>query len=254
MLGVNANLYTKNKLYSARISYSDKYHAPDFNDKYWTPGGNPDLLPEKGFTAELSQQINAIRNIKNEFLFKLNIYCTKIKDEIIWKPVSGLVWSPENLQTALHYGMEFQLNYTHFLSTGNLNCSILYLFNRSVIRKNYTDNSIANNIIAYKPQHIIKSNFQYHNSWFTGGINYVFTGKRFTDNENIVAFELKQYSLLDLYTGFSVPVHCLAIDVLVHINNVLNTSYQSIRSYAQPGRNITLSINLNFNKSPKNEN
>ncbi len=258
MFGFTAQVTTKKRIYKVGISYSDKYHAPDFNDKYWTPGGNPDLLPEKGFTAELSQEVSTdhIRNHneKNKADFCLNFYFSKIKDEIIWKPVTGLVWSPENMQSVLHYGTETQVVFTHSLKEGNIELQLLYLYNRSVIRKNYKDNSIQNNIIAYKPQHIVKSNFQYHNKYFTGGINYIFTSKRYTDNENIEAFALKQYSLLDLYAGFSIPANPFGIDVLVRVSNLLNTSYQSIRSYAQPGRNITFSIILNFNKYHQNEN
>jgi iron complex outermembrane receptor protein len=37
-----------------RISLARNYHQPTLNDLYWLPGGNPELRPEKGYTADIS--------------------------------------------------------------------------------------------------------------------------------------------------------------------------------------------------------
>lgn len=254
MFGVQARFQTREKRYTLEASYSDKYHAPDFNDRYWTPGGNEDLLPEKGYTAELGQQVQLRGAGRFELEYRLNLYYTAIREEIVWKPVSGLIWSPENMQSARHYGAESQLRFGRQLRNGTVSVQSLYLFNRAVIRQHNLDPAIRGNLLAYKPQHIVKVNAAYRNAYLSAGASYLYTGKRFTDQENIEAFALGAYSLFDLYLGFSVPVRPFTADILLRLENVLDAEYQSVRAYARPGRSITLSFILNFDKYANHEN
>ena len=48
-LGNNYKIF---KWLTARASVSKVYRIPTMNDLYWTPGGNPNLLPESGYAQE----------------------------------------------------------------------------------------------------------------------------------------------------------------------------------------------------------
>ena len=37
---------------SGRVNFSRNFRAPTLNERYWQPGGNPDLEPEESYNIE----------------------------------------------------------------------------------------------------------------------------------------------------------------------------------------------------------
>ena len=56
------------KWLSAKVNFSKVYRIPTFNDLYWVPGGNADLLPESGYCEEAGLSIN-LTSKKKQFRF-----------------------------------------------------------------------------------------------------------------------------------------------------------------------------------------
>ena len=48
---------------------SRNYRLPTLNDRFWSPGGNPDLLPESGWSQELTVETLALRKRRNLEIF-----------------------------------------------------------------------------------------------------------------------------------------------------------------------------------------
>ncbi len=95
---------SKNLNFSLRGSYNE--HFGSLSDLYYSPGGNPDLKPEKGFTLELGGQYQ-----NSSLRATVNLYGSLIDDWIIWLPTFAQYWSPTNLKQVLSLGMEAQLSY-----------------------------------------------------------------------------------------------------------------------------------------------
>ncbi|MBE9519381.1 MAG: TonB-dependent receptor plug domain-containing protein, partial [Bacteroidetes bacterium] len=74
------------------------YHLPTLNDLYWQPGGNPDLLPEEGFTVEggLAYQQTFSGHL---LLTELSFYRSQIDNWIIWIPSYRGYWEPRNIRS-----------------------------------------------------------------------------------------------------------------------------------------------------------
>ena len=79
----------------------------------------------------------------------------------------------------------------------------------------------------------------------------MYTGQRFADDENIKVFQLKPYSLIDLFIAFKGEYKNVHAEFGFKVNNLLNTQYESLRSYAQPLRNYTITIILNYKSNLK---
>ena len=87
------------------------YHHPSLNDLYWEPGGNPDLLPEKGYSYELGLQYRSVF-AGNILESGFTAYRSDIQDWIIWIPSFRGYWEPQNIDRVLSQGIE-AVSYTH---------------------------------------------------------------------------------------------------------------------------------------------
>lgn len=99
MAGVEYNI-SKHWALKARLGYN--LHYPTISDLYYVPGGNPDLRPEQGLTAELG----VVARIKG-FRADLNFFDSQIRDWIVWLPSHQQFWTPQNLRSVRARGIEF---------------------------------------------------------------------------------------------------------------------------------------------------
>lgn len=100
---------TKIATISLRAGYNQ--HIPTLSDLYYTPGGNPNLRPEKSLTTELGARLKW-RGLDA----KVNFYASVIDDWIIWLPTFAQYWTPTNLRQVLSVGAEVQVGYEHDLN------------------------------------------------------------------------------------------------------------------------------------------
>ena len=244
----------KHNKFHTSLSYADKFRLPDFNDLYWQPGGNDKLLPEKGFSIEYTFVVHPIKptSIYN-FNFSNTIYYTSIQDNIVWTPVTSGLYSPQNIKKTRHYGLETVLENSIKISQRNrIKFSVNYNLNHAKIVKDAANNALNGNFIRYKPPHTVKAYLVFEDPNFNFGCNFLYVSKRFTDDENIKVFALKPYFLVDMFIAFKGNYKNVNAEFAFKINNLTNTRYESLRSYAQPLRNYTISIILNY-KNKQNE-
>ncbi|HEY5916169.1 MAG TPA: TonB-dependent receptor plug domain-containing protein, partial [Chryseolinea sp.] len=135
---------------AVRAQVARGYRVPTLNDRYWVPGGNPDVLPEDALHVETG--INWSRKVDTwSYSIDGTIYKTWISDMIVWVP-SGNLWSPTNFQKVQLYGAE--LNAKSIFTSGNykLRTELIYGFTRS-LNKTEEDPLFNNKQLAYVPLH-----------------------------------------------------------------------------------------------------
>lgn len=249
LFGVNITYTSKNDVLQLNLNYADKFRLPDFNDKYWPVGGNPDLLPEKGYTIEMNISLNKIsKNSKYQIIWNNASYYTRIKDNIAWIPFTGIFWQPKNIKNTQHVGFESSVQQNIRIAQKlKLNSTIQYAFNKSTILKDVTEYTIGK-IMRYKPMHQLKANLSLEERYFSIGLNYSYNGKRFTDDENSKSFQLPAYHIIDCIIAYKLDFKKLQTQFIFQINNLINTAYESIISYAQPMRNYKITFQINYSK------
>jgi vitamin B12 transporter len=241
--------YTEHKnRVNMSLSYADKFRYPDLNDLYWQPGGNVDLKPENGFTAEYNLLVQSqFQHSMYGISFLNSVYYTSIRNTIVWTPLNSGLYSPQNIKQTAHYGHESTLKQVlRWNATNAFSVSVNYNFNRAVIVKDAGNAELEGNFIRYKPQHSIKAFMLFEDRFFNFGCNYTYVGHRYTDDENISVFSLPAHSLLDMFLSFKGSFKSADAEIVFKVNNLLNTSYEVVRSYAQPLRNYNLSFIFNL--------
>ncbi|HEX9950739.1 MAG TPA: TonB-dependent receptor, partial [Rubricoccaceae bacterium] len=97
-LGANVALSAPWRL---RASAGRAFRMPTLNDRFWAPGGNPNLRPESGVTADAGVAWQA-RGAHAE----VTAFAARTRDLIVWTPGAGGVWSPENIARARTRGLD----------------------------------------------------------------------------------------------------------------------------------------------------
>ncbi len=224
-----------------KTNFSRVFRYPTINERYWDPGGNPDLNPEEGWNSELSYEV-LIEKDRFSFQFQLTGFYSIINDWILWYPSteSPMLWQAQNLWKVNSKGIEWVsgVKWKHSNSM-QTSLRILYSYNASTIIANEAnDSSLDNKQLILVPQHMILLPLLFSFNSFSTGIDYQFTGIRYTDRNN--SNYLDPYHLIDI--RFSYLFKKANISVNFSLKNILNYSYQTYPGQPMPGLNYNLQL------------
>ncbi len=94
----------------AKASVSQNYRSPTLNDKYFLPGGNPDLKHEQGFTYDCGISFSIGKDEKYKLNGEATWFDSYIDDWIIWLSNGAKVdfFTPRNIKKVHAYGVELK--------------------------------------------------------------------------------------------------------------------------------------------------
>ncbi len=236
-----------------RSNVARNYHKPTLNDLYWMPGGNPELLPEDGYTGDISLSGNFEFN-QAKFQNEFTGFISKIENWIIWQPASNgaWYWEADNVKEVLSKGIEYafssEFEWRSFLFHSGANYAFTSTSNLNSVRS--VDESRGKQLI-YIPKH--KGHFHFHVNWKKFSLNYdlSYVGKRYTKSSNRESdFErvLNPYWLSNLQLGKQFAWRDLTVGLNLSVENLLDNTYQSILWRPMPGRYYNLSVLINYAK------
>lgn len=211
------------------------YRVPTLNDRYWTPGGNPNILPELGDHVEMGLEV-----IRDVFSHQLSTYYGDVTDWIVWLPQEGF-WSPENIDQVQIFGVEYE---GYWDISKRFGIHVSYAFNKS-IRKSGVVDAFENKQLPYVPEHQVKWNLTYQYKWWSISGDGQWISQRFANADNSVA--LDAFMMLGLNATAQVRD---AWSFQIRANNLTNQKYQLVLNRPMPGRNyqITIQHHINFKK------
>jgi len=231
------------------IGVSRNERFPTLNDLFWVPGGNPDLEKETSYSGELGFQKRWRQYPTWEIKLETNLYSSLVDNWILWTPLVGNLWSPQNVQQVLTSGAEINLhtgfqikNWDHHFRAG-------YAFNRSQSRR--SNGSLAHAVgkqLIYTPQHTGFLSWQATRGKSFFSYSQQFTGIRYTSTDHTTS--LPAFSLGDLRVGSQVRLGPHQLEFYGGIRNLWNTDYQAIAWRPMPGRNGYAGLRLHFNFNP----
>jgi iron complex outermembrane receptor protein len=244
-LGLN---YQFNQHYSLKAKVARSYRVPTFNDLYWWRGGNPDLRPERGTSIEFgSQQSYQIEgfSIENE----VTIYSNYVHDWILWTPIEGYAWSPDNVQEVWSKGIEFDSKVKFRLTEKiRVHTSISYQLTDTRVEAIFDEKvNTLNKQMILTPIHSGSLGFNISRKSTAIGIDGNYTGKQFTD-DNSIRGTLEDYLIWDMLVSQEVNIankHKLLASF--DLKNIFDHRYDVRKGYPMPGRNFNVSINYQFN-------
>lgn len=228
---------------------ASNYHQPSLNDLYWQPGGNPDLLPEKGISAELGLEYQkAIR--EHQLKVEITAYRSDIDNWIIWIPSYKGYWEPRNIKRVLSQGIESNLSLKGKIGKMDYRVAANYAFTSS---RNYGDPLVWGDEsygkqLVYVPLH--SGNLIFNLSYKGYHITYQNNSysERYTTSSNDVTRRdwLYPYFMNDLILGKELQIKKVNLSSELKIYNLFNETYHSVLYRPMPGRNYMLIFMVNF--------
>jgi len=229
--------YDVSRYYKLKFNGSKNYRVPTFNDLYWQPGGNLDLVPETSYQIDLGQELK----FKSARL-NLNAFYIKTTDLIQWKPNNSGFWSPENIAETQNYGVEASADVSKRINAHNLSLQLNYAYTVS-------EDLETKKQLIYVPYHKANINLAYAYKRMSFFFQHLFTGEVFTTTDNLSG----PFSSVDAYevsnSGINyqlLKTNSQQIDVSLKVNNLFNTAYENVAFRPMPDRNFNFQIQYKF--------
>lgn len=262
---VNNNVYYASSLIVSVIKYghlgivpyvkiAKNYNLPGLNDLYWVPGGNPNLSAEKSWEQELG--VNFRKEFKKvELKSSLAIYHSLVSDWILWQPsaIENGLWTPQNLVEVKLQGIEFdqECNYKINISQ-SISSKVFYAYTQAINNKPVTANDLSvGKQLIYVPLEKMGINVGYQFKTYRLNLNYHRVSHRYTTADH--SEFLPAYQLFDLKAQKRFEFKSNTFVTGVFIDNLFNTSYESIPFQAMPARVFGVNINYQFNNQKTNK-
>lgn len=238
-LGAN---FTLHPMVNWQFKISKNYRLPTLNDRFWNPGGNEELLPESGWSAEST--IHSEWN-KNVFDFEVSVtgFNRLIKNQILWMPREGQpFWAAHNISRVWSRGLESWLSTSIQKNQWKLNLRTGYDFIRSSNQISLTLPKInKGEQIIYVPIHQFFGKISL--TWHDLQVSY---RHAFTSEVRGVNEDLTSYQIGDIRMQFSQKVGQMNGSIFLNINNLWDSEYFVVERRPMPGRHFRLGLNLRF--------
>ncbi|WP_448520081.1 TonB-dependent receptor [Rhodoflexus sp.] len=230
---------TKNQVLTWKMQAAKGYRVPTLNDRFWQPGGNPDIRPEHSYNAETSLGWQR-RNTGSYWQINATLFRMWVQDWILWLP-NGSFWSPENAREVRVTGVEISGLYHRNITGGYWELRGHYALNQSLnqVALNENDRS-AGKQLPYTPLHRAQGSARlFWQGWLLqADANYTGTRYPTADNET----SLKPFWLSNLLISKDFTTKKVHWQTLLRINNLLNADYQNFQLRAMPGRHFQVGV------------
>lgn len=229
------------KHFSAHGKLSRNYRLPTLNDRFWRPGGNPDLLPESGWSQELGlywqREIGTHR-----FQYELTGFNRRIHEWVLWSLRAGEnFWSANNLAEVHSWGTEQRFTWHWHLSKMIIKLATGYDYTRSTNERAIENPKIeAGQQLIYVPVHQAFASLSLEAGKWQGSFNH-----RLTSSVRTTSTPLDGYHLGQLRLGRFIEKKPFSGSLFFQIDNLWDASYRVVERRPMPGRSFMLGIALN---------
>ena len=240
--------YQFTKWLTGKTNIAKVYRVPTFNDLYWVPGGNQNLLPENGYSEDAGLNFH-FKNKTIAFTTDVAVFNRSIKNWIIWLPGISY-WKPQNIKDVWSRGIETNNTFSIKIRKAKISFSMLksYVVSTNEQLTSGNDASKGKQLI-YVPMYsgMAKVSLEYHDFILSYRHNY--TGYRYTAADNTQF--LNPYDLGSAYVSCKIPMKNTSANFFFQANNIWNKEYQVLLNRAMPQQNFTAGISFEFNQPNK---
>jgi len=219
---------------------SRNYRIATLNDRFWSPGGNENLLPENGW----SQELNLITKPKlfDESQINIGIYNRRINNWILWSPAENQnFWKAQNLAEVWSRGFEIESKQVVKYKNMNFGLESFYNFVKSTNEVAITLPKIAKGEqLVYTPKHQLTNTLFFERNSILLALNHIYRSENKGINEDLAA-----YNLLNLNFEYkNLSLFKCKLDFNFGINNLFGKQYYVVERRPMPLRNFTIGIKL----------
>lgn len=241
--------YRFNNNFSLRSSVAGNTKYPNLNELYLSPGGNPDLIHEKGWQYESGIDYTFLSDIIS-IRSGITGFYSKINDWILWRPTNMGFWQPENIDLVIAKGIEIYSFINLKSGDWNFTGSGNYAYTSSVNHSqaiNENDKSIGKQL-PYIPLHSANAfiRAEYKGFYFSYQWNYY--SERYTGSaaEPGLLVSIYPYFMNDISIGKKLSIYGVKSNIGFFVYNIFNESYRSVLWQPMPGINYRIQLVMNF--------
>jgi iron complex outermembrane receptor protein len=211
------------------------FRVPTFNDRYWQPGGNPALRPERSWGGDVGVRLDRPRGH-----IELTGFGQWRRDQIVWQPTGNGYWSPINVGRVRSLGVEASAAWAWSLPLGtHLDAGLTHTVTDA---RNRTDPGAASydQPLRYVPRHQTKAH-----ATFEWGPAALTLNTRYTDRRYVTSDRsqfLEAYLLAGAQLRLAHRFDDVQTELSIGLDNALDTDYQSGGGRPMPPRHARLRL------------
>lgn len=225
---------------SAGVSRDLRY--PTLNERYWQPGGKPDLNAESGWSQRLSV---ATRWKTGSWNWEMTAHAFNrtIENWILWSPQDELnIWTPDNLAKVWSRGGGLRTNVGR--TFGDLDIQL---------RMNYTHTSSTNQIaietprldkgdqLFYTPKN--RLGMAVETSWPKWTVRY---DLQYTGGYPGIIEEIESFRVGSIYVSRLFGWTSSKLRAWIRVNNLWDIQYRVVERRPMPGRNFRIGVSYDI--------
>lgn len=226
------------QLYST-VNISRNFRIPGLNERYWNPGGNPELLPETSIQGDIALIYKP--DILRKQKIKISYFRNKIDNWILWAPSNtSFIWEPMNINQIHSEGMEVELNFRFELK--DLKISLLSQYDHilSTSQNSLTTPAIdKGDQLWYTPKQNIRSEVSLQYKKITSTYRH-----RYTSEVTGFSTQIGAFNIGSLHLAYKNITSSGQQEVFFSLDNLWNYNYQVVEFRPMPGRNYRLGFKI----------
>lgn len=239
----------RKKTVVAKVSVARNYRYPTLNELYFSPGGNPALRPERGFTYDAGIEYDFKRRVC-DLHTEITFFDSRINDWILWLYTGNRqILTPVNVKKVHSYGVEIKKRYVVRPGRGWL----LSLQGNYAITKainvgepmNDADRSVGKQLM-YVPVNSasVIGRFKWKKWEFI--YKWLHYGERFatSSNDRSNIYRVSPYYMSDISLERRIGTKWADMAVKVMVNNIFDEEYESVLSRPMAGRNFGIFLDV----------
>ena len=221
------------------------FRAPTFGERFSTPGGNPALRAERGWSAE-GGAVARVQRAAAALQAEATVFTTRVRNQITWQPSfvgPGVrIWRPSNVGRVVSTGWELSVRgRAQPAAALRLNGGAYFTYT-SAENRAAPDAPAFGHQLRYVPRQQLKLHAGAAWGPLQLDLNGRLVGPRYITADETQA--LAPYQVVDAQLRLEQPVGPVTATAGLAIENLLNEDYSIIRFYPMPPRHARLRITL----------
>ncbi len=229
------------------------FRAPTFNDRFWQPGGNPDLNSEQGWSYEAGaiypgRHDRSVGKRPATATLEASVYLHHIRNQITWVPDDRNIWSPHNLGHTKTLGSEISARSSIDMSRRTrISGWIAYSF---VDSRDISDQNLPtyDQPLRYVPRHVLKTLLGIEGQANRWRWNFDFIARRVsrryvtTDGSQF----LWPYFAADVNVRSSFQAKRGIIELGFFFENLTDEAFEIVKGYPTPPRSLRFQLSIQW--------
>lgn len=235
-LGVSLPLLSSPQI-QTKASIGRTFRAPTLNERFWQPGGDPDLLPEQGWHGDVGLVMSG-RRVSTE----VSAFASSITNEIMWVRSPAGHYAAENLHKTRSIGVEWAADANAPLGGRRyVNGGAVVTLTRATDRSDPSNASFGEQL-RYVPRVQAKAHLSLHAGPFSLDLNGRYVSRRFVTSDGTQWVD--PYFVADAQIRFRSTIAGAATTLALAIQNMLDEPYSIIQHYPMPPRHLRITLNI----------